>query len=154
MATQVPGFRLLVAGDGPDRPIAEAAARQHPWLTYLGRVEGVEERAKLLAAADALLVPGLVGLVVLDGFAAGVPLVTAAYSYHSPEIEYLEPEVNGVAVREAESVEAYAAAVVRVLRDRVLRERLRAGCLESAGRYTVEAMVGRFATGVTRALAA
>jgi L-malate glycosyltransferase len=38
-----------------------------------------------------MLMPGLVGLAVLDAFADGIPRVTTVIEYHSPEIEYLVP---------------------------------------------------------------
>jgi glycosyltransferase involved in cell wall biosynthesis len=147
VAARIPGFRLAIAGDGEERDLALAAARSRPWVRYLGRLEA---RAELLAAADALLLPGAVGLVVLDAFAAGVPLVTAASPYHGPEIEYLEHGVNGVVADGG----TYADAVVRLLTDASWAARLREGCASAAGRYTVAAMVDRFAIGVRQALAA
>src|SRR5262249_49851114 len=137
VAEHVPDFQLVVAGDGPERELAVAAALEHRWVTYLGRVDGVEARAALLRDADLLPVPDAVGLVVVDGFAAGVPLVTTASCLHGPEFEYLEPEANGVVVDGGP--EAYAAEIVSLLRDPERRARLRAGCVEASRRYTLAA---------------
>ncbi|HXY21859.1 MAG TPA: glycosyltransferase, partial [Burkholderiaceae bacterium] len=40
---RVPGFRLLVAGDGPLRPMVEQASQSRPWLRFLGRQQGLEK---------------------------------------------------------------------------------------------------------------
>jgi hypothetical protein len=74
--------------------------------------------------------PGLVGLTVLDCAAAGIPIVTTAYPYHSPEIEYLRAGGNGLIVDDSRSVGAYAEAVVSVLQDACLR----AGSVKRGGR--------------------
>jgi glycosyltransferase involved in cell wall biosynthesis len=97
-----------------------------------------------------MMMPGLVGLVVVDAFAAGLPLVTTRIDTHSPEIEYLEPGVNGL-VTEPDAG-SLATACVELLQSPPLLERLRAGCSESSRVYTLEAMVERFARGVQDAL--
>jgi glycosyltransferase involved in cell wall biosynthesis len=102
--------------------------------------------------AKLTLMPGLVGLGVLDSFALRVPLVTTDVPYHSPEIEYLKDGVNGLIMPDRCDPSEYAAAVVGTLRDAKLRERLRRGCKESSALYTIEAMADNFADGVCRAL--
>lgn len=146
----VPDFELLVVGDGPDRHIVERAAAEHPWIKYAGAKTGPEV-APYLAAAQVLLMPGLVGLVLLDSFIAGCPLVTTEFAHHSPEIAYLQPGVNGVVTRD--DVHAYAAGVIGCLQDRMQLESLREGCRESARRYSMSAMVENFAAGIERCLA-
>jgi len=76
----------------------------------------------------------------------------AACLDHGPEVEYLVNGYNGVIVSSAESVEAYTAAVLHVVRDRSKLRRLADGCRSSAQKYTVEEMVERFAPGVCSAL--
>jgi glycosyltransferase involved in cell wall biosynthesis len=97
--------------------------------------------------------PGLVGLAVLDAFAAGVPIVTLADSEHSPEIEYLVDGVNGRMVPAGTDPAGYAKHAAALLRDDAARQTLISGGLEASRRYTIEAMVERFAHGVQRALA-
>jgi glycosyltransferase involved in cell wall biosynthesis len=145
-------FVLLVVGDGPQRSVVEAAAISRPWLRYLGVATG-DELVRATVEADLLLMPGLVGLVVLDAFALQTPLVTTAVDFHSPEIEYLVDGENGVVVDDWRSVSAYVDAVAGLWSDKDRLMRLREGCRLAAERYTVEAMVENFATGVTRCLA-
>jgi glycosyltransferase involved in cell wall biosynthesis len=101
-----------------------------------------------------LLMPGGVGLVVLDSFALGVPMVTTDTRMHGPEIDYLEDGRNGILIECGESVETYADGVVGLLQDEGCLERLREGALAAAADHTIEKMARNFATGVTNALKA
>ena len=96
------------------------------------------------------MLPGRVGLVILDSFAAGLPLITVQIPIHGPEVEYLQEGVNGFMV--PRDVTTYADAVVRVLKDRGLLLRLRAGALKSADNYSIEAMVQNFRAGIVACL--
>lgn len=144
-------FVLLIGGDGvlADRVRTVASVRHE--VQYLGRVDG-PERAFALRAAELMLMPGLVGLAVIDAFMAGTPLVTTAYRFHSPEIEYLVDGDNGLMLPEDASPECYADAVLAMMDHPDRIERLREGCARAASVYTHEAMVSRFADGVVTAL--
>jgi glycosyltransferase involved in cell wall biosynthesis len=153
VASTLPGFRCLVVGDGPGAAQIREARSRHAWLRATGALFG-RDKAKLLKLADAYLMPGLVGLGILDAMAAGLPVLTTAYPYHSPEIEYLVPGENGEIVVEWNDAQAYANEVVRILRDEGLRSQLSAGAARMAGTYTIEAMAQNFCSGVRAALAA
>jgi L-malate glycosyltransferase len=146
-----PDFSMLFIGDGPERPLIEAFVRERSWAQHLGVLMGTE-KVPYMATADVHLMPGLVGLTVLDSFAVGLPLVTIVDSEHSPEIAYLEDGMNGLILPAGTSPEAYARAVVGMLEDRTIRERLVAGCMEARANYTIEEMVARFVLGVEQAL--
>jgi len=143
------GFTLVVLGDGPCEEEVKAFAGAHDWVHYFGRVVGVE-RAKYLALADVTLIPGLVGLVVLDAFAAGAPLVTTESSSHGPEIGYLRHAENGWS--SPDTLDAYVNAVSLLLSDDQLLRRLQQGCAEAVQRYPLEQMVSRFSDGIVAAL--
>ena len=98
--------------------------------------------------------PGLVGLGILDAFALETPLVTTQVPLHSPEIDYLKHGVNGFMVDQSDNLQAYADAVVYLLRNETERQRLIQGCQISREIYTLENMVNRFAQGVELALGA
>ena len=146
-----PEFELVVIGDGIGRAQLDDLARSRSWLHVVGPRFGAE-KVGLFAGSRLLLMPGLVGLVVLDAFALGTPIVTTAVPYHSPEIAYLEPNVNGIMLPADASTERYAAAVMSLLEDRDLLERLRTGCRVAAERYSVEDMARRFAHGILNAV--
>ncbi len=119
----MPGFRLLIAGDGPDQDLISFGASAPDHVRVLGRVDG-DRKVLALDAADLTLMPGLVGLAVLDAFAAQAPMITTAVSFHSPEIEYLEHGRNGWILDELCTPLQYAEWVVTLLKDPALLEQL------------------------------
>jgi glycosyltransferase involved in cell wall biosynthesis len=104
----------------------------------------------MLNMAELWLNPGLVGLGILDGFCAGLPVITTDVTFHSPEIEYLDEGINGLMV--PPDVEHYAEAVSSLLVDDELLTRMKKGALDSAKRYNIETMVNNFAQGVRKCL--
>lgn len=151
LAHTLPGFNLTIVGDGPLRHVVEEEADASPWLTYAGPRFG-REKAEVLASSQLTLMPGLVGLAIVDAFAAGTPIVTTAVDFHSPEIEYLQTGINGVLLPQQCSAEGYARAVASLLRDPDALSRLRDGCRQSAQDITMERMVDNFAQGILDAL--
>jgi glycosyltransferase involved in cell wall biosynthesis len=149
LAQRLPDFRLLVVGDGPQRPLVEQAARSRPWLRYLGARQG-RDKALALRLADVVLNPGLVGLGILDAFTAGLPMLTTDCGLHSPEIAYLRQGVNGVMT--ADSIDAYAAAALALLEDPAARGLLGEQARAAGAHYTIENMAQRFRSGIHAAL--
>jgi hypothetical protein len=146
-----PDFRLVVVGDGEDRVLIEEAAGSAPWLDYRGPLVG-QAASDVLRQSTLLLMPGRVGLSVVDSFVAECPLVTVDSDLHSPEIEYLQDGVNGVCLPAGTGPAAYAEALAELLDDPAGLEVLREGCREAAATYTLDAMVERYADGLLRAL--
>lgn len=147
----VPDFELVIAGAGPSQGMVRAAADEETWIHYVGPTFG-RDLAILYSEAALMLIPGLVGLAVIDAFAMGVPLVTVDLPYHSPEIDYLDPGVNGVMLPRHSQPSDYAHAVARLLDDPAALEALRKGCERATQTYTMENMVERFGTGLLQAL--
>lgn len=145
-------FQLLVIGDGPDRAVIETAAITRPWLHCAGARTGAD-LAQHASVGQIMLNPGLIGLGVLDAFALALPVVTCELDYHSPEIEYLEHGVNGLALPPSTTPDSYAAEAVALINDVERRRVMVASCFDAANRYTVEAMATNFATGIRSALA-
>lgn len=148
---RVPDFELICVGSGVDRHLIEKASSENEWIHYAGTQVG-DDLAQHFALAKVSLIPGLVGLGVLDSFVFEVPLVTTSDALHSPEISYLEDGVNGLMVGGDGSGGRFADAVASVLTDDELRERLIDGCRRSAKEYSVETMAELFAEGVLKAL--
>jgi glycosyltransferase involved in cell wall biosynthesis len=146
---RIPGFHLVVMGDGPSADQIRMLALSRPWLHWTG-VQTGPSKAAYFKLASVILNPGLVGLHVLDSFCAGVPMVTTSEAMHSPEIAYLRDGVNGLVV--SGTPEKYAAAVAQLLADSGRLKRLRQAALKDATRYTLDNMVTRFVEGVEQCL--
>jgi glycosyltransferase involved in cell wall biosynthesis/peptidoglycan/xylan/chitin deacetylase (PgdA/CDA1 family) len=146
----IPEFQLIVVGGGPDEDEIKQAAANRPWVHFVGPQFG-DPKAQLLAIADVLLLPGRAGLAVLDGFAAGLPLIATRLPIHGPEMEYLEEGRNGLMT--APYPLAYAQAVIQLLSNPLELQLLREGATISAEKYSIEAMVEKFKQGIGQCLA-
>jgi glycosyltransferase involved in cell wall biosynthesis len=145
-------FEMIIVGSGPELPKLHEAASQRPWLRIVGPKFG-QEKVEIMMLAKLFLMPGLVGLAVLDAGILGLPVVTTNFPWHSPEIAYLESGVNGLIVNDWQDEAVYASAVVSLLRDPVRLSQVSLQAKSFAKRYTIEAMAQRFADGVRACLA-
>lgn len=145
-----PDLALVVIGDGQSRNIMRAAAASRPWLYWVGSRHG-RDKALYFRMATLLLSPGAIGLNILDGFAAGLPVVAMEHARHGPEIAYLQHGQNGL-LTEAGS-RAYGEAVVGALADPERLAAMVAGARAAAGQYSMEAMATRFIHGIEACLA-
>ncbi len=121
-------------------------------MQALARAEGVagavrflglqrqEELVASYAAADVFALPSLTeafGVALLEAMAAGVPVVGARVG-GIPEI--VEHERNGLLVV-PDVPDALAQAIIRLLQDAALRQRLAAAGLESVERFSLDRMM-------------
>jgi glycosyltransferase involved in cell wall biosynthesis len=148
----VPDFEMIVIGKGPDVSLIKHFAHQHAWLHYVGPKDD-HAKVPFFSIAKVFLMPGLVGLAVLDSFALGVPLVTTAYPYHSPEIDYLKNDSNGYIVSDWENPREYAMFVASLLADEYSQLRVIENGRRDLSNYSVEKMSHRFAQGIIQSLA-
>jgi glycosyltransferase involved in cell wall biosynthesis len=81
-------FRLLVAGEGDQASLVEAALEGESWLVRTGRVTG-DGLAQVFSQASCVWMPGRVGLVAVDALAAGLPVLTTRIAGHAPELAFL-----------------------------------------------------------------
>lgn len=75
------GFRVVIGGDGPERPRLEARARDAgvaDRIAFIGRIPD-DQLADTFAAADCFVLPTrsleCFGLIVLESYACGVPVI-------------------------------------------------------------------------------
>lgn len=141
---QVPSFQLLLGGDGKDREEVIAAAKQRPYVVVVGRLTETE-LAELASAIDFIAMPGRVGLVAVDSLATGVPIVTTDWPYHAPEYAYLN-ESNSVTT--ANSPEAYALAVVDLLKDPERRRAIAEQAWADGSSFSVEHAARNLTAGI------
>lgn len=145
----VPDYQAIFIGDGPDAYKVKDMAKKHDWIHVLGVMTGLE-RVPYFSMSKLFLMPGLVGLAVLDSFALETPMVTVEADYHSPEFAYIRNNEN--AIISEDNLESYAEAVVTVLTKDSVRQRLIEGCKSSKDEFTIENMAQNFANGVVKAL--
>jgi glycosyltransferase involved in cell wall biosynthesis len=147
---RIPNFEIIFVGAGPDAHKVQRASMADRWMHYVGP-KFDSDRVPYFKMADVFLMPGLVGLAVLDSFALETPMVTTQIPFHSPEIEYLKDGENGLITEN--TVSKFVVGVQKVISSHELLSRLKAGCRRSASQYGVEYMVNNFAEGIERALA-
>ncbi|HEY5209235.1 MAG TPA: glycosyltransferase family 4 protein [Stellaceae bacterium] len=143
------GAEAVIVGDGPERAALEATADGAPWCHFLGAVHDVAGIGRIYRASDALVIPGYVGLAVNRGFAHGMPLITIQSDLHSPEIDYVEADRNGLILAPDDGLRA---GLGRFARDAGLRDRLAQGALATRDRLDLGCMVAAFDDGVAAAL--
>ncbi len=136
--------RLVMVGDGPEKPRAEELARQlgvGKHVLFLGNQEVLEE---LLPLADVFVLPSSTesfGLVALEAMSAGVPVVASRVG-GLPEL--VEHGVTGF-LEEPGDVEAHVRAVLRILHTTKFAPRMgRAGRKRAVERFHVDRMVDRY----------
>lgn len=149
----IPELNVLIMGAGTEEGLVRDAARDRPWLHALGPVYGAE-RVRYGAVCSALLMPGLLGLNVVDGFALGLPTITTGIDYHSPEIAYLDHARNGWISNDNADPDEYASDVAAILGDHDLLRSLQAEAWKSGNKLGIKAMSERFVEGVLAALEA
>jgi glycosyltransferase involved in cell wall biosynthesis len=149
IAERIPGFRLIIVGAGPESSAIQRASEVCDYVVYPGPAFN-RDKAVYFRMADVFLNPGLVGLGILDSFAAGLPFITTSAAKHSPEIAYLAHGDNGLLIQ-GDSRD-FALAVVGVLQDPELLRKMKRGAQLAADRYTVENMVENVKKGILECL--
>jgi glycosyltransferase involved in cell wall biosynthesis len=141
---------VVIVGGGPEEARLTALAGGQGWCRFLGPIHATEPLSRVFRASDALVIPGYVGLAVNHAFAHGLPVITCSSPVHSPEIDYVRPEYNGLILPAQEGL---AEGLRRFAEQSELRRRLANGALETRGKLDLQHMVDAFDGGVARALA-
>lgn len=145
----VPGFTLIVIGDGPSLLEMEKAAKSRPWIYLMGIRKG-REKALYFRMGDVMLNPGLVGLHIVDAFCSGMVMVTTSSAKHSPEVAYLRNGENGVYAED--SPVKYSQAVIDIISNPDRLKKMKKTALEDSDKYTLQNMVNHFADGIEAVL--
>src|SRR5215204_2526612 len=139
-----PSARVLLVGDGPERPALERQAERigvGDRLHFVGFLAH-ERLPAMFSHADLLVLPSLyaeLGTVLLEAMQAGLPIV-ASKTGGVPDV--IEDGVNGLLVPPADP-EALARAIDRLLVDRDLACRLSEGAQERVKDYDWEVLAER-----------
>lgn len=119
-------LHLLVVGSGPLEGEAHDAATRlpgdHRHAVHLLPRQPLDETTRLLAACDAFVCPGTIGLNIVHGFAVGLPFVASSSFEHGPEEDYLLDGENGLRIDDVGA--ALVGALLRLWQEPALRRRL------------------------------
>jgi glycosyltransferase involved in cell wall biosynthesis len=143
---RVPGTELVIAGGGsvgcqtPEqlKQLAGALGVEHA-LRFAGWVDGARKQ-ELLREADVFVLPSYCEALpvgVLEAMAAGVPVVASCVG-GIPDV--ITDQVSGLLVEPGEP-RALAQAIVAILTDEALRQRLREAAHRDVKRYSVDAVL-------------
>ena len=139
------GVQLVIAGDGDERPALEAQAARAGLAGRVRFLGGTTGQAKvwLLQNARVVAVPSRMwesfGLVVLEGYAAGRPVIASTLPGMQ---ELIQHGRTGLLVA-PESPRQLAAAIERLQRDRALARRMGEAARSVASTYGWEAIARR-----------
>lgn len=142
-------FEAIIIGAGALEEKIRLVSSEYHWLHYEGPVYG-SDRAKYFCISDVFLMPGMVGLAILDAFAAKLPIITTDCGLHGPEIDYLEEGVNGFMT--SNSVKPFVAKVCELLRNDQMLAEMKANAERSSEKYSITKMADNFVMGIQQAL--
>jgi len=144
-----PDTALLILGDGEERRRLEALRDRlnlrH--VHFLGSVVDPSESSLYFRLADLLVIPGLVGLAIVHGFAFGLPLVTTERDFHSPEIDYLGSETGAMTTHDEQ---AYARTIESLLSSPDLLRSMQTCAARLGDRLTLARSAERLLDGLNR----
>lgn len=86
------GAQLTVIGEGPEHKYLQSIAKEN--ISFTGKVDSVDELAKIVGASEGLLFPGVddFGIVSIEALSAGTPVI--AYK-DGGALDYIKPGQNG-----------------------------------------------------------
>ena len=137
-APRVPDARLHLVGSGTLQPVVERLVRDLPRQTSWAERLAQAEVSAALDESTVLVLPSRsegMGRVVVEAFCRARPVVGSRVG-GIPDL--VQDDVNGLLV-EPGDLDALADALVRVLTDRELAERLSSGAHGSASLWTISA---------------
>ncbi|HUF94091.1 MAG TPA: glycosyltransferase [Candidatus Limnocylindria bacterium] len=135
LAQAAPGARLLLIGDGPERPALEALASRLGVSGRLTITGATSDVGAYLAAADVFAAPSRnegMGRALVEAMALGLPVIGAAVGGIPAVV------TDGVCGRlvPAEDAGALAEALAELARDGALRAKLGAAAVERADAFS------------------
>ncbi|MCD4731757.1 MAG: glycosyltransferase, partial [Bacteroidales bacterium] len=145
----VSDFEMIFIGAGPDQNLIEESSQQYNWIHYIGPLFN-NEKIPFFIISKLVLMPGLVGLAIIECFVLETPLISTNISYHSPEINYLKNGYNGIICKD--DLEEYTNVVIELLKNENKRNKLIDGCKDSITKYTIDKMVFNYCRGIIKSL--
>lgn len=145
----IKNYQLIIIGRGDLEKEIQEFSRQSNWLHYVGSKFG-EDRMPYFRIANHFLMPGQVGLGILDAFAAGLPFFTTDCGIHSPEIAYLNNGKNGYMTKN--NIDDYSKIVSECVGNYSTLKIMSEAAEKTAKDIDFESMVSNFSQGIKKIL--
>jgi N-acetyl-alpha-D-glucosaminyl L-malate synthase BshA len=138
-------FRLLIIGEGPEEPHLRVLAERlglSSLVDFLGAVWG-ERKFQYLAASDIFVLPSVhegFGLVFLEAMYCGLPVIASS---SGGQTDFLREGETGFLIPVGD-VDALAERILRLARDRALRQRISEFNQQHAERFQIADVARRY----------
>ncbi|NKB21210.1 MAG: glycosyltransferase [Alphaproteobacteria bacterium] len=146
---KLPNLEVLIIGSGEMEADLKKMAVGLDWVHLVGE-QYDSDLADYLIASDVFLMPAHLGLSIIDAFSAGLPIIVGDFRNHSPEIDYLENNVNGVMANPVSS--DFADAIVELGKNPALVKTMSAEAVKTSTRRDLKSMVANFYSGIDTVL--
>lgn len=113
---------LMIIGDGDEYKGLKLKYSKNSNIIFLGAIEDEAILAPIISNIKFFVNPGLVGLNITHTMIYGKPSVVIDKNYHSPEIDYLIPNFNGILTKN--SFESFKDGINNLIINRDLLEKL------------------------------
>jgi len=145
LAGDLPGLRVVIVGTGAEQDRLESMAGSlgiAGVVRFVGAVYEEDRLAPWFLCSDVFCYPANIGLSLLHAFGYGLPVVTGDdVASQNPEIEALEPGVNGLVYRAGDAA-SLAASLREIIEEPSRRERMaREAHRTATERFTLANMV-------------
>lgn len=134
-------LKLEIIGDGPMATLVKQAADKDVDILWHGSLVNEQHIAPIMARCHLVFVPGLSGLSINHAFAYGRPYITLEAEKHGPEINYLQPKVNGDLLSGVEAEDL--AYLEKLIQDKPLMAQWCANAYQSSQSLTVQQWVNQ-----------
>jgi len=148
---KVRDLELVLIGSGELFDSLKNEHKNEEWIHFTGKLTP-STATYYWDISKLALMPGLVGLVVIDSFIHGTPLVTTNYPYHSPEFSYITHAKNGWITDNWRSSSCYAKDIEYILENDKTFNTLKTEAKKSSHKYSMEAMINNMRIGIKSAI--
>ncbi len=150
----IPNDTLLhLVGDGPEMKAIQRLVHElsiEDRVIFHGHVSNWESLKNIYSRCVVSVSPGYVGLSITQSFAFGRPMIVADNENHSPEIEALVPDMNGVYFK-AGNKNSLAGVIESYFKDcEIWKDKFDDVASDCSKRYSVERMVEGFKDAIAK----
>ena len=138
---ELPPFRVVIAGDGPDLSWVRSSLKHLDNVIILGHTGGTN-LAKTYAAGDIFFFPSKTEVIpnnLIEAMASGLPVITDDVGVNRAIVQ---DEVSGIIVKNTEPIPGdvtnYVSALIRLMKDRELAARMSRAAVDSTVGLTWE----------------